>query len=345
MGRYAPTNRAASERAASEAASCYYHERTAERGLLERRAAVMSQVCDREGQRRALANARSEEEAQAMDRRWTSLLRELTDESGPWSAAHRVSSEDPTRPPYKWKLDSAEDSSHRRLRPKRDYHYVVYRDEDQDGEKSAGSLGVSVNADEMSKLVGGDALRVRKTEEDDGTMDEAAVASAEAEAEAAAAAKAAEAEREAVELTREDRRKILLTLPAVLVGSKRTVRGQVKVSRGAVSFIADRDQDDDRNGKESASTAEGNEKSKKRFWRWPIARVDEVHHARYRLQHVAIEIFLIDRRSAFLAFQDKRSARDAAMRIATCRPGITLMDRRRKLAAAQRSHWVAPASE
>ena len=168
-------------------------------------------------------------------------------------------------------------------------------------------------------------------------MDEAAVASAEAEAEAAAAAKAAEAEREAVELTREDRRKILLTLPAVLVGSKRTVRGQVKVSRGAVSFIADRDQDDDRNGEESASTAEGNEKIKKRFWRWPIARIDEVHHARYRLQHVAIEIFLIDRRSAFLAFQDKRSARDAAMRIATCRPGITLMDRRRKLAAAQRA--------
>ena len=335
--RAAEARRAASERAASEAASCYYHERTAERGLLERRAAVMSQVCDREGQRRALVNARSEEEAQAMDRRWTSLLRELTDESGPWSAAHRVSSEDPTRPPYKWKLDSAEDSSHRRLRLKRDYHYVVYRDEDQDGEKSAGSLGVSVNADEMSKLVGGDALRVRKTEEDDGTMDEAAVASAEAEAEAAAAAKAAEAEREAVELTREDRRKILLTLPAVLVGSKRTVRGQVKVSRGAVSFIADRDQDDDRNGKESASTAEGNEKIKKRFWRWPIARIDEVHHARYRLQHVAIEIFLIDRRSAFLAFQDKRSARDAAMRIATCRPGITLMDRRRKLAAAQRA--------
>ena len=131
-----------------------------------------------------------------MDRRWTSLLRELTDESGPWSAAHRGSSKDPTRPPYKWKLDSAEDSSHRRLRLKRDYHYVVYRDEDRDGEKAAGSLGVSVNADEMSKLVGGDALRVRKTEEDDGTMDEAAVASAEAEAEAAAAAKAAEAERE-----------------------------------------------------------------------------------------------------------------------------------------------------
>ena len=335
--RAAEARRAASERAASEAASSYYHERTAERGLLERRAAVMSQVCDREAQRRALANARSEEEAQAMDRRWTSLLRELTDESGPWSAAYRGSSEDPTRPPYKWKLDSAEDSSHRRLRLKRDYHYVVYRDEDRDGEKAAGSLRVSVNADEMSKLVGGDALRVRKTEEDDGTMDEAAVASAEAEAEAAAAAKAAEAEREAAELTREDRRKILLSLPAVLVGSKRTVRGQVKVSRAAVSFIADRDQDDDRNGEESASTAEGSEKSKKRFWRWPIARVDEVHHARYRLQHVAVEIFLIDRRSAFLAFQDKRSARDAAMRIATCRPGITLMDRRRKLAAAQRA--------
>ena len=35
----------------------------------------------------------------------------------------------------------------------------------------------------MSKLVGGDALRVRKTEEDDGRLTQAAVASAEAEAE------------------------------------------------------------------------------------------------------------------------------------------------------------------
>jgi hypothetical protein len=133
---------------------------------------------------------------------------------------------------------------------------------------------------------------------------------------------------------------VLLSLPAVLVGAERTVRGQVKVSRAAVSFIADRDQDEHQNGDESTARSEGKEGHKnnkegnkhKRFWRWPISRVDEVHHARYRLQHVAVEIFLIDRRSAFLAFQDKRSARDAATRIATCRPGITLMDRRRKLA-------------
>jgi hypothetical protein len=197
----------------------------------------------------------------------------------------------------------------------------------------------------MSKLVGGDAIRVTKSDEDDGTMDETAAANAEAEAEAAAAAKVAEAEREAAELTREDRRKVLLSLPAVLVGAERTVRGQVKVSRAAVSFIADRDQDEHQNGDESTARSEGKEGHKhnkegnkhKRFWRWPISRVDEVHHARYRLQHVAVEIFLIDRRSAFLAFQDKRSARDAATRIATCRPGITLMDRRRKLAAASRA--------
>ena len=344
--RAAESRRGASERSASEAAAAYYHERTAERGLLERRASIMSQVCDREGQRRAIANARSEEEAQAMDRRWTSLLRELTDESGPWAAA-KSAPNDPTRPPYKWKLDSAEDSSHRRLRLKRDYHYAVYKDDDGKRGRGVGNVnvGVSVNADDMSKLVGGDAIRVTKSDEDDVTMDEIAVANAEAEAEAAAAAKVAEAEREAAELTREDRRKVLLSLPAVLVGAERTVRGQVKVSRAAVSFIADRDQDEHQNGDESTARSEGKEGHKhnkegnkhKRFWRWPISRVDEVHHARYRLQHVAVEIFLIDRRSAFLAFQDKRSARDAATRIATCRPGITLMDRRRKLAAASRA--------
>ena len=265
--------------------------------MLERRASIMSQVCDREGQRRALANARSEEEAQAMDRRWTSLLRELTDESGPWAAA-KSAPNDPTRPPYKWKLDSAEDSSHRRLRLKRDYHYAVYTDDDGKRGRGGGNVGVgvSVNADEMSKLVGGDAIRVTKSDEDDGTMDETAVANAEAEAEAAAAAKVAEAEREAAELTREDRRKVLLSLPAVLVGAERTVRGQVKVSRAAVSFIADRDQDEHQNGDESTARSEGKEGHKnnkegnkhKRFWRWPISRVDEVHHARYRLQHVAV---------------------------------------------------------
>ena len=64
-----------------------------------------------------------------------------------------------------------------------------------------------------------------------------------------------------------------------------------------------------------------------------MARIDEVHHARYRLQNVAVEMFLTDRRSAFLAFPDRRTAQEVAARISASRAGITLMDRRRKLEA------------
>ncbi|EEH54935.1 uncharacterized protein MICPUCDRAFT_902, partial [Micromonas pusilla CCMP1545] len=71
--------------------------------------------------------------------------------------------------------------------------------------------------------------------------------------------------------------------------------------------------------------------------RWPTSRVDEVHHARYKLRHVAIEIFLTDRRSVFLAFQDRRTMREAAARVAACKPGAVVMDRRRKLEAASRA--------
>ena len=90
-----------------------------------------------------------------MDRRWTSLLRELTDEAG--RGRRRVdSSEDPSRPPYKWKLDSAEDGSQRGTRLSAGLPPSCRRDEDRDEkEKAAGSLGLSVSADEMSKLVAG----------------------------------------------------------------------------------------------------------------------------------------------------------------------------------------------
>jgi hypothetical protein len=46
---------------------------------------ALSLLCDRERQRRALARAAHEEEAQTLDRRWLNLQRELTGESGPWA--------------------------------------------------------------------------------------------------------------------------------------------------------------------------------------------------------------------------------------------------------------------
>ena len=63
--------------------------------------------------------------------------------------------------------------------------------------------------------------------------------------------------------------------------------------------------------------------------------MDEVHHARYRLQHVAVELYLSDGRSVFLAFLDKKTARDAASKIAASRADIALFDRKKKLEAAK----------
>ena len=323
--------------AGDAAAVAYAHQRNAERALRERHRVALAALCDRERQRRALARAAHEEEAQTLDRRWRDLYRELTGESGAWAAAADPDPDAP--PPYRWKLDKVEDSSQRRLRLKRDYQYVQYRDERgrdagaedefDGGDSDAGAARIA-EALGAIKLSGGDVA-------DD---DDEAASRAEAESEAAQAAQAAQAEadREAVELSREDRGKVLLSVPATLVNAKRTVGGRVDVSRAWVHFVADKDDEHASGGGTSVDTNAGElPRSKKRFWRWSTTRVDEVHHARYRLQHVAVEIFLSDRTSAFLAFADRKTARDAAARIAACKPGITLMDRRRKLEAAARA--------
>ena len=323
--------------AGDAAAVAYAHQRNAERALRERHRVALAALCDRERQRRALARAAHEEEAQTLDRRWRDLYRELTGESGAWAAAADPDPDAP--PPYRWKLDKVEDSSQRRLRLKRDYQYVQYRDErgrdagaedEFDGGDSDAGANRIAEALGAIKLSGGDVA-------DD---DDEAVSRAEAESEAAQAAQAAQAEadREAAELSREDRGKVLLSVPATLVNAKRTVAGRVDVSRAWVHFVADKDDEHASGGGTSVDTNAGElPRSTKRFWRWSTTRVDEVHHARYRLQHVAVEIFLSDRTSAFLAFADRKTARDAAARIAACKPGITLMDRRRKLEAAARA--------
>ena len=334
--RVAEARRAAAVHAARAAEEASRSERLAERALRERRATTLAALCDRERQRRALARAAHEEEAQDLDRRWLGTHRELVGESGAWAPAVGTSGETPSDvtppPPYKWKLDKAEDSSRRRLRLKRNYHYVEYRDERGALSRTASEVAEPTDDDAMSKVVG--AIR---TNLGGGEEDEAAAARAEAEAAAAAAVAAAEAEREAAELSREDRRKVLLSVPGVLVGAKRTVAGRVDISRAAVHFIADPVREDEAGAEEPSLNSGELPRSKKRFWRWTTARIEEVHHARYRLQNVAVEIFLADRRSAFLAFPDRRTAREAAARIAASRPGITLMDRRRKLEAAARA--------
>ena len=130
---------------------------------------------------------------------------------------------------------------------------------------------------------------------------------------------------------------------ALLVSAKRTVVGRLDVSRRWVHFVADSGGGDEDGDEEGRARSFGGEAfsdsafpaSKKRFWRWPTARIDEVHHARYRLQHVALELFLSGNGgSAFLAFEDRRTMRHVASKICA-RGDLRAMDRRRKLDAAK----------
>ena len=119
--------------------------------------------------------------------------------------------------------------------------------------------------------------------------------------------------------------------------------GRADISRAWVHFVADEPAPLSDAASDASLNAGLIPPSKKRFWRWPTSRVDEVHHARYRLQHVAVELFLSDGRSVFLAFPDKKTARDAASKIAGSRADIALFDRKKKLEAARlaQERWRA----
>ena len=271
-----------------------------------------------------------------VDRRWRDLYRELTGESGAWAAAADPT---PTRLPR-----TGGNSIRSRTARSAVCDSSAITSTSSTGTNAGGTPGrrtsstggdSDAGAARIAEALGAIKLSGGDVADDD---DEAA-SRAEAESEAAQAAQAAQAEadREAVELSREDRGKVLLSVPR-RSSTPNAVGGRVDVSRAWVHFVADKDDEHASGGGTSVDTNAGElPRSKKRFWRWSTTRVDEVHHARYRLQHVAVEIFLSDRTSAFLAFADRKTARDAAARIAACKPGITLMDRRRKLEAAARA--------
>ena len=252
---------------------------------------------------------------------------------------------------YKWKLDKSEDSAGRRLRLKRNYRFVAYRD-DRDGGASKDASDASkeakdaADASDASVRLLGDAVKARRrhaadTEdafetENENDEDESRDARAAEDGESGGSNPAASDPPAQTDLSPEDKKKVLLSVPATLVNAKRAVVGRADISRGWVHFVAD-EPPLSRGDAAAAADANAGEipPSKKRFWRWPTSRVDEVHHARYRLQHVAVELYLSDGRSVFLAFLDKKTARDAASKIAASRADITLFDRKKKLEAAK----------
>jgi len=240
---------------------------------------------------------------------------------------------------------------------KRNYRFVAYRD-DRDGGASKESFAKDAadasDASDASVRLLGDAVKARKrhaadTEdafetENENDEDETPDARTAEDGESGGSNPAASDPPAQTDLSPEDKKKVLLSVPATLVNAKRAVVGRADISRGWVHFVAD-EPPLSRGDAAAAADANAGEipPSKKRFWRWPTSRVDEVHHARYRLQHVAVELYLSDGRSVFLAFLDKKTARDAASKIAASRADIALFDRKKKLEAAKlaQERWRA----
>ena len=380
--RAADARRAAAVAAADAAALAFSREQLDERALVERRAAALAALCERERARRATARAAREEEAQTLDRRWRNLRRELFGDTGPWARRAPHALDAAASPRVKWKLDKSEDSSGRRLRLKRNYRFAAYRDARGDGDARAPPAepaSADASADAEARLLLGDAVRRRnhageclvgedderygvECENDEDETDARArdgrdargdgldANDAAAERLSSVETRAARDDASLADLSPEDKKKVLLSVPATLVNAKRAVVGRVDISRLWVHFVADEprsagasDEDFASRSAEELLNAGEIPPSKKRFRRWPTSRVDEVHHARYRLQHVAVELFLSDGRSVFLAFADKKTARDAASKIAGSRADIALFDRKKKLEAARvaQERWRA----
>lgn len=351
--RAGEARRAAAVAAADAAAFAFSAEQLQERGLCDRRNASLAALCERERNRRATTAAALDEEAQVLDRRWRGLHRELGGETGPWAAGSARSLADgescdepeqssnsntkPTKPTYKWKLDKAQDASGRRLRLKRNYAFVEYKDEARGKDAFGGNKcqhQLHDTADDVSKALG-DLVKHKKLGDHDHGDDPGDEDEEDVETKTAEPVEKKTSADEVADLSPEDKRKVRLSVGATLVNAKRAVCGRLDISRLWVHFVAD---EPEHCGTEIDVNAGDVPRSKKRFWRWPTSRIDEVHRSRYRLQHVAVELFLGDGGSVFLAFADVKTAKDVSLKICESRPrgDIVLMDRRKKLEAARR---------
>ena len=124
---------------------------------------------------------------------------------------------------------------------------------------------------------------------------------------------------------------------ALLVTVKATLAGRLDIHRKHVHFEAAPPQP-------GASPAAGPPPysappppPSKSHWRWPVSSLVSVHCQRYCLQARALELFTDTRTSAFVALPSRPELRRAAAALLRARPGLLLLDRRRKAEAAARA--------
>jgi len=117
---------------------------------------------------------------------------------------------------------------------------------------------------------------------------------------------------------------MLFSGPALLVTVQRSVAGTLEVTRTQLHFAAD------------ASQAGAPDAPAPRLhWRWPTSRLSTVHCQRYQLQHVALECWHEPGRApSFIALPSRAACVRACAALLRARPGLQLLDRRRKTEAA-----------
>jgi PH domain associated with Beige/BEACH len=99
----------------------------------------------------------------------------------------------------------------------------------------------------------------------------------------------------------------LYTAACVLVRPRHVTPGTLRVTKTFLYFTGEAPSDDPPGvGSSMDSSGTGNRQTLRgvrTFKRWPVASLEEVHHARFLLQPSAVELFFSDRSSAMLNFE------------------------------------------
>ncbi|DBA78126.1 TPA: hypothetical protein ACH3X2_008097 [Trebouxia sp. C0005] len=303
-------------------------------------------LCASERSRRAAARVAHDEETQAVARQWRRLQRGLTFDRGIWA--------DPDAPQqYHWKLDKSEDSVRRRMKLKRNYHFMQYDDRAKGTPVSSPTHADRGRPDRL--LSGVLRMRSRILDEEDpegfGGSPERPSSPVSSPSSPRAPQRAASAEafdvfmplssetlpdddREArAAQSQQEQGQVIFTTACELVTPKHVVPGTLKILQGQLQFTGELLPEEGLLPQEGPVTKAKEVSSHKV---WPVAQIAELHHARYLLQPRALELFLYNHSSALLSFETPKVMRDVASCVRNITGRIAIMDRKRKLEMAGR---------
>ncbi|KAL0021859.1 hypothetical protein WJX77_009077 [Trebouxia sp. C0004] len=305
-------------------------------------------LCASERSRRAAARVAHDEETQALARQWRRLQRGLTFDRGIWADTDAPQQ-------YRWKLDKSEDSVRRRMKLKRNYHFMQYDDHAKGTPVSSPTHADRGRPDRL--LSGVLRMRSRILDEEDpegfGASPERPSSPVSSPSSPRAPQRAASVEaldmsmplssetlpdddREArAAQSQQEQGQVIFTTACELVTPKHVVPGTLKILQGQLQFTGDLLPEEGLpNSPQEVPATKAKEGRSHKVW--PLAQVAELHHARYLLQPRALELFLYNHSSALFSFETPKVMRDVASCVRNITGRIAIMDRKRKLEMAGR---------